>query len=144
MRLGRNIGTSVRALFALRVRTALAVLSVGIGTAAVLVTNAIGTGADRDIQRGVESLGVNLIVVRPAQVRRSAARRDVSGVVKTLTLADYDAIAELPDVAGVAPGIDGAVKVKSGTRTVPTQLLGTTPQFFDVRRFRLRSGRLFD
>jgi putative ABC transport system permease protein len=144
MRLRRNIGTSLRALFSHRVRTSLAVLSVSVGTAAVVVTSAIGTGADRDIQHGIESLGVNLVVVRPAQVRRTAARRELNGTAKTLTLADYDAIAELPEVARVAPGIDGAVRVKSGARTVPTQLLGTTPEFFDVRRFRLQSGRLFD
>jgi putative ABC transport system permease protein len=78
MKLRRNIGTSLRALFSHRVRTSLAVLSVSIGTAAVLVTNAIGTGADRDIQRGIESLGVNLVVVRPAQVRRTAARRELT------------------------------------------------------------------
>jgi putative ABC transport system permease protein len=144
MKLRRNIGTSLRALFSHRLRTSLAVLSVSIGTAAVLVTNAIGSGADRDIQRGVESLGVNLVVVRPAQVPRTAARRELSGATRILTLADYEAIAELPEVATVAPGIDGAVRVKSGARTVPTQLLGTTPEFFDVRRFHLRSGRLFD
>jgi putative ABC transport system permease protein len=144
MKLRRNIGTSLRALFSHRVRTSLAVLSVSIGTAAVVATNAIGTGADRDIQRGIESLGVNLVVVRPAQVRRTAARRELNGTAKTLTLADYEAIAELPEVSRVAPGIDGAVRVKAGTRTVPTQLLGTTPEFFGVRRFHLRSGRLFD
>lgn len=144
MKLRRNFATSLRALFSHRLRTSLAVLSVSVGTAAVLVTNAIGTGADRGIQRGIESLGVNLVVVRPAQVRRTAARRELSGAVRTLTLADCAAIAELPDIAGVAPGIDGAVTVKLGTRTVPTQLLGTTPEFFDVRRFHVRSGRLFD
>ena len=144
MKLRRNIGTSLRALFAHRVRAMLASLSVSIGTAAVLVTNAIGTGADRDIQRGIASLGVNLVVVRPAQVRRTAARRELNGVTKSLTFADYEAIAELPEVASVAPGIDGAVRVKAGLRTVPTQLLGTTPEFFNVRRFRLRSGRYFD
>ena len=144
MKIARNVRTSLRALFAHRMRTSLAVLSVSIGTAAVLATNAIGTGADRDIQRGVESLGVNLVVVRPAQVRRTAARRELSGAVNTLTLADYETIAELPEISSVAPGIDGAVRVKLGARTVPTQLLGTTPEFFDVRRFRLHSGRLFD
>jgi len=144
MKLRRNIGTSLRALFAHRVRATLAVLSVAIGTAAVIVTNAIGTGADRDIQRGIASLGVNLVVVRPAQVRRTAARRELNGATRILTLADYEAIAELPEIAHAAPGVDGNVRVKSGTRTVPTQLLGTTPEFFNVRRFHLRGGRFFD
>jgi ABC-type antimicrobial peptide transport system permease subunit len=99
VKLRRNVGTSLRALFAHRVRAMLAVLSVSVGTAAVIVTSAIGTGADRDIQRGIESLGVNLVVVRPAQIERTVARREVSGATKTLSFADFEAIAELPEVA---------------------------------------------
>jgi len=144
VKLRRNVGTSLRALFAHRVRAMLAVLSVSVGTAAVIVTSAIGTGADRDIQRGIESLGVNLVVVRPAQIERTVARREVSGATKTLSLADFEAIAELPEVANVAPGIDGAVTVKLGLRSVPTQIVGTTPAFPIVRRFQMKSGRFFD
>lgn len=144
MKLRRNIGTSLRALFAHRVRATLAVLSVSVGTAAVIVTNAIGTGADRDIQRGIESLGVNLVVVRPAEVQRTAARRALGGPARTLTFADYEAIAQVSQIADAAPGIDGGVIVKVGRRAVPTQLLGTTPAFFSVRRFQLSSGRFFD
>ncbi len=144
MQLRRNVRISLRALFAHRVRASLAVLSVAIGTAAVIVTNAIGTGADRDIQRGVASLGVNLVVVRPAQVEQTAARRELTGTTKTLALADYEAIAELPQIARAAPGIDGGVTVRLGERAVPTQILGTTPDFVVVRRFRLARGRFFD
>ena len=119
-------------------------LSVSVGTAAVIVTNAIGTGADDNVRRGIESLGVNLIVVRPAQVERTAARREVSGVMKSLALADFDAIVAIPGIARAAPSIDGAITVKSGRRTVPTNLLGTTPDYVVVRRYQLRSGRFFD
>jgi putative ABC transport system permease protein len=144
VKLRRNVGTSLRALFAHRVRAMLAVLSVSVGTAAVIVTSAIGTGADRDIQRGIESLGVNLVVVRPAQIERTVARRELSGATKTLSFADFEAIAELPEVANVAPGIDGAVTVKLGLRSVTTQIVGTTPAFPIVRRFQMKSGRFFD
>jgi putative ABC transport system permease protein len=140
----RNLRTSLRALFAHRVRATLAVLSVSAGTAAVIVTSSIGAGADRDIQRGIESLGANLVIVRPAQVQRSAARRELNGAARTLVVADYEAIAELPGIARAAPGVAGVVTVKFGTRAVPTQLLGTTPAFPVVRRFQLRSGRFFD
>ncbi|HTJ23439.1 MAG TPA: ABC transporter permease [Gemmatimonadaceae bacterium] len=144
MRLRRSIALSLRALFAHRVRAMLAVASVSTGTAAVVVTSAIGAGANRDMQRNIRSMGVNLLIVRPAQVKRSAARRELSGSVTTLGVADYQAIAALPNVAGIAPGIEAGVRVKSGTRTVATRLLGTTPTFPAVRRFRLRSGRFFD
>src|SRR4029079_8235518 len=58
--------------------------------------------------------------------------------------ADFEAIVELREVANVAPGIDGAVTVKLGTRTGPTQIVGTTAAFLAVRRFQLKSGRFFD
>lgn len=144
MKLRRNIGTSLRALFSHRVRATLAVLSVSVGTAAVIVTNAIGTGAGNNVRRGVESLGVNLIVVRPAQVERTAARRELNGVVKALAVADYEAIVALPEIARAAPSVDGAVTVTSERRTVPTNLLGTTPDYMVVRRYQLRGGRFFD
>lgn len=144
MKLRRNVGTSLRALFAHRVRAVLAVLSVSVGTAAVIVTDAIGTGADENVRRGVESLGVNLIVVRPAQVERTAARREVSGVAKSLAVADYEAIVALPEITRAAPSVDGAITVKSGRRAVPTNLLGTTPDYVVVRRYQLRDGRFFD
>lgn len=144
MKLRRNVGASLRALFTHRVRATLAALSVSVGTAAVIVTSAIGTGADRDIQRGIENLGVNLVVVRPAQVQRTAARRELRGATKTLSVADFEAIAQLPEIALAAPGVDGSVTVKLGRRSVPTKLLGTTSAFRVVRRFQLRSGRFFD
>ncbi|HSQ31960.1 MAG TPA: ABC transporter permease [Gemmatimonadaceae bacterium] len=144
MRLRRSIALSLRALFAHRVRAVLAVASVSTGTAATIVTSAIGAGADRDIQWNIRSMGVNLLVVRPAQVKRSAARKELSGTVTTLGVGDYQAIAELPNVAEIAPGIEAGVRVKSGIRAVATRMLGTTPAFPAVRRFWLRSGRFFD
>ena len=144
MRLRRSIALSLRALFAHRVRAVLAVASVSTGTAAVIVTSAIGAGADRDIQQNIRSMGVNLLVVRPAQVRRSAARKELSGTVTTLGVADYQAIAELPNVAETAPGIEAGVRVKSGSRTTATRMLGTTSAFPVIRRFSLRRGRFFD
>lgn len=144
MKLRRNVGASLRALFAHRVRATLAVLSVSVGTAAVIVTSAIGSGADRNIREGVERLGVNLVVVRPTQVEISAARRELSGTMKTLALGDYEAIAELPEIAHVAPGIDGNVTVKSGRRSVPTQIIGTAPDYIVVRRYQMQKGRFID
>jgi putative ABC transport system permease protein len=51
----------------------------------------------------------------------------------------HEAIAELPEIVSVAPHRRRG-QGEGGQRTVPT-LLGTTPEFFDVRRFHLRSGR---
>jgi putative ABC transport system permease protein len=144
MRVRRSIGPSIKALLAHRVRTALAVSSVTAGVAAVVVTSAIGAGAEADIRRQIEGLGANLLVVRPAQVKRVVARKEMKGTVTTLRLEDFDAIAALAPVSEATPGIEAAVKVKAGASAMTTKVLGTAPEFPRVRRFQIARGRFFD
>jgi putative ABC transport system permease protein len=125
-------------------RATLAVASVSAGVAAVVLTGAIGAGAERGIRRQIESLGVNLLVVRPVQVKRSAARMELNGVVTTLRLADYDAVVELPIVSRAAPGVEVPVRVKAGASAMATRMLGTTVDYLAVRRFQIQRGRFFD
>src|SRR5262247_1371201 len=105
MKVRRSIGPSLRALFAHRVRTTLAVSSVTAGVAAVLLTGAIGAGAEASIRSQIDSLGANLLVVRPAQVKRVVARKDVKGTVTTLREEDFKAIAPLETVVDAVPGL---------------------------------------
>jgi putative ABC transport system permease protein len=144
VRLGRSLALSLRALLAHRLRVLLAVSSVTIGVAAVLLTSAIGQGARAEVLRTIDGMGTNLLVVRPAEVKRQAARRAMSGVVTTLAVDDYHAIADLGLVASAAPGLEAPLRVKAEGLAMVTKVLGTTPSFPDVRRFRLRDGRFFD
>jgi putative ABC transport system permease protein len=144
MKVRRSLGPSIKALLTHRVRAALAVSSVTAGVAAVVLTSAIGAGAEADIQRQIEGLGANLLVVRPAQVKRTVARKEVKGTVTTLRLEDFGAIAALDPVSEAIPGIEAAVKVKAGASAMTTKVLGTAPAFPTVRRFQMAQGRFFD
>lgn len=144
MRRWRALTRSVRSLFAHRVRTALTIGSMGVGVCGVLLTSAVGTGAEAEVRRGIEAVGRNLLVVRPAQVRRSAARKKLAGVVSSLRLEDYAAIAALPVATEAAPGIDGSVRLGAGAGVYPAGLLGTAPSLARLRGFRVHSGRFFD
>src|SRR5689334_11483735 len=108
IRFRRSIKPSIRALAAHRTRALLALASVSVGVAAVVATNAIGVGAEQQIVKRIESAGSNLLVVRPAQVKKLTARKKISGTVTTLEMSDRDAIAELPLVANAAPGAERA------------------------------------
>jgi putative ABC transport system permease protein len=144
VRLRRAARLSLRALSAHRVRTALALLSVAMGVGSVLLTSAIGRGAQAEVERGIRSAGSNLLVVRPAQVKRSAARRQVRGVVTTLRLDDYEAIASQPLVLAAAPGVDGGARIKADGRSLAASVTGTAPALARLRNLRLRNGRFFD
>jgi putative ABC transport system permease protein len=144
MRLRRALGLSLRALFAHRVRAILALASVSAGVAAVVLTSSIGATASREVDRKITSLGTNLLIVRPAQVKKVATRTNIKGLVTTLRLDDYEAIGQLAAAAEAAPGIEGNMKVKGNAAAMTTKVLGTTPAFPRVRRFRVRQGRFFD
>lgn len=144
MRLGRAARLSVRVLLAHRVRTSLALLAVGMGVSGVLLTSAVGKGAEAEVQRGIAAAGSNLLVVRPATVKRSAARRQVRGVVTTLRLDDFEALAALPLVQDAAPNVDGAARLRAESGAVAASAVGTAPSLFRLRRLRLAGGRFFD
>lgn len=137
------MGRSIRTLFAHRVRVALALASVALGTAGVLLTSALGQGAQDEVLREIEALGTDLLIVRAASAKRLVARREVDGLLPSLDLEDAAAIAELPLVREVVPAIEGMVRVKAGNVAQATSVFGATPAFPSVRRFRVRSGQFF-
>jgi len=144
MRLRRAARLSLRALLAHRLRTALALTSVAMGVTGVLLTSAIGKGAEAEVQRSIAAAGTNLLVVRPVQVKRSAARRRLRGTVTTLRLDDCRALASLPAVAEAAPGVDGGVRVRADGVSMAASAQGTAPALFRLRNLRLASGRFLE
>jgi putative ABC transport system permease protein len=144
MKLLRGLGVSARALFAHKVRTSLALSSVAVSVAAVVVVSAIGAGVQKEIIRQAETMGTNLLVVRPAQVKSSVARKQISGVVSNLTVEDFDAITELAVVEAAVPGFENTITAKAGSRSMSAQVLGTTSAYLQVCRFAVMRGRFLN
>ena len=144
MRLGRSLTISLRALLATRLRAALALASIGVGVAAVTVTAALGAGAREQVLQRLDTMGTNLLVVRPEQVRLIAARKTVRGVVTTLRVEDYLAISTLDGVELAAPGVEGSARIKAGPRTTNASVFGTTAPCSVIRHFTVASGRFID
>ena len=144
MKLLRGLGISTRALFARKMRAALALASIAVSVAAIVVLSSIGTGAKKEILRQTDRTGTNLLVVRPAQVKNLVARKQIRGVVTTLTQADYDAIKQLAPVGAAIPGMENQLTVKAGRDSMSVRVLGTTAQYLRVCRFQIGRGRFLD
>jgi putative ABC transport system permease protein len=144
MKLLRGIRMSARVLFAHKVRAALALTSIAVSVGAVVIVSALGEGAKQEILRQTETMGVNLLVVRPTQVKYSAARKQVRGVVTTLTEQDDEAIAVLSPVRAAVPGQETTLTLKAGNRSMSVRVLGTTQPYLEVCRFEMERGRFFD
>jgi putative ABC transport system permease protein len=143
MNLRRRLAFSLRPLLAYRGRTLLALTGVAVGVAAVIVSRAIGDGAQREMVRSVERLGTNLLLIKPLPVKRPVYRPNFSGFATSLTLDDFDAIASLPLIAAAAPACEGAVRIHFERTGMKATLRGTSPQFLPVRNFAIAEGRFF-
>src|SRR6185436_5466402 len=140
----RSLRSALRGLLAHRLRAGLVLSSVAMGVAAVVLTSAIGKGAEGEVLREIEAVGTNLLVVRPATAKRLVSRKTVQGLMTSLRVEDAEAIAELSLVAEAVPAAERTLRAKAGDGAMVTSVLGTTPAFPGVRRFRLRGGRFFD
>src|SRR5690242_5325137 len=113
---------ALRALRVNRMRSALTMLGIIIGVAAVIAMVAVGSGATARIQEQIQSIGSNLIMVLPGSITTSGMRLG-SGAGVTLTEDDAKAIlAECPAVSAVAPTVRGGAQVMFGNNNWATSI----------------------
>ncbi len=134
------------ALGALRVnklRTALTMLGIIIGVAAVIAMVSVGAGAQGRIAEQIRSMGSNLIVIFPG-AQTSGGIRWGLGSQQTLTEEDARAIAiEVPAVEVSAPTVRGSAQTVFGNLNWSTVIQGVTPEYLDAREWGMASGRMF-
>jgi putative ABC transport system permease protein len=129
-----------RAIHRNLLRSALTILGVVIGVAAVITMVTVGNGATLQVKRQIASLGSNLLVVRPGQ-RLAYGQRSTA---KPFALEDAQAIVrQLPEVAAVAPSAMEPMIAISGNSNWSTTVYGIDNQFFLVKNWPLQAGRLF-
>jgi len=145
MKLSKNAGLSFEILAAHKLRTALSVLGIVVGVAAVVVIVSAGKGAEKRILDQIRDMGTNLITVSAGQTSLVAGRQRQMTIVVTLLSADADAIAkECPSIVAAAPATGNKLATRWEDQNAPTNVLGMTPDGFAVRNFALASGRFFD
>src|ERR1035438_5406354 len=138
-----SIRIALRALKVNRMRSALTMLGIVIGVAAVIAMVGVGTGATARIQAQIQSIGSNLIIVLPGSLSSNGVRLG-SGAVATLTEDDAKAIAaECPSVSAVAPSVRGGVQIVYGSSNWATTAQGVTPDYMTIRDASMMSGEFF-
>ena len=134
MKLLAAVRIALRALRVNRLRSALTMLGIVIGVAAVIAMVAVGSGATQRIQEQIQAIGSNLILVIPGSITSNGVRL---GSGATVTLSEDDAraiVAECPAVAAVAPGVRGGAQVTFGNSNWATSIVGTTPDYLAIRQ----------
>jgi putative ABC transport system permease protein len=134
---------ALRALAINKLRSALTMLGIIIGVAAVIVMIAVGAGAQARVEEQIRALGSNLLLVLSGATTAGGVRL---GFGSNFTLSEDDALAlarEIPEVSA-APALRGSAQVVWGNQNWSTVIYGVTPEYLEVRQWALAAGRSFE
>jgi len=123
-------------------RSFLTILGIVIGVAAVITMVTLGSGATMQVTQQIESLGSNLLHVRPGQRGRGpGGTREAADMFE---VEDTEAISrEISGVFAVAPVATKSVQAIYGNENWSTMVTGTTTAYLEVRGWPLQTGRQF-
>jgi putative ABC transport system permease protein len=124
-------------------RTALSVLAMSIGVAAVVILTALGDGARRYVVGQFSSIGTNLVIVLPGRSGTGGFNpaNAITTTPRDLTVDDAAALRRAPAVSRVAPLTVGTSEISFGGRLREIMVAGSTSDFIPIRNFELAQGR---
>jgi macrolide transport system ATP-binding/permease protein len=136
-----SLMVAARAIARNKMRSALTMLGIFIGVAALIAMVAVGQGASAAVAARIQSLGTNLLIVVPGATTASGVRAGF-GSASTLTVTDGDEIRrDAPAVANVAYLVRGLGQLQYGDKNWTTSLQGVSPSFFAIREWPVAAGR---
>ena len=133
---------ALKALNRNKMRTALTMLGMIIGVAAVITMVALGTGAQSSIEAQIQSAGTNMVMVSAGNFMAGGVRMG-QGNAATLVPEDAAAIAQLPGVQYVASGSNTRAQVVAGHLNWNTQIQGTDVDMPLIRSWPMLEGQFF-
>ncbi|PZR88536.1 MAG: multidrug ABC transporter substrate-binding protein [Stutzerimonas stutzeri] len=144
MSLLEAIRSALSAIGANALRSALTMLGIIIGVAAVIAMVAIGSGARERVDSQIKSLGANLAIIQAGNVTQGGVRLG-AGASSTLTDEDAKAVAaEVEDVVASASVITTRAQAVYAGTNWSTTITATDLDFFTAREWGLAEGRLFE
>jgi putative ABC transport system permease protein len=136
------LGFAARALRGHRLRTAMSLLGVSVGVAAVVTLTALGEGARRYVVGQFASVGTNLVIMVPGKTETTGGMPGMGGAPNDLTLEDARVILRsVPEIEKAAPMVIGTETVAFEERQRQVAVIGTSHEALEVRRLTVASGR---
>jgi putative ABC transport system permease protein len=130
-----------------KLRSALTMLGVLIGVAAVIILVAVGTGSSNQIEQRIDALGTNtLTVINTGRFgfSRSVASAGTQSQTSSLTIADVKQISNpdnAPDVASVSPVLTTSQTAAYQSASTTATVTGSTPSYLTASDYTVAAGR---
>jgi putative ABC transport system permease protein len=142
MRIIATIRIALRALRRNKMRSLLTMLGIIIGVGSVITAVSLTTGATKQVESQVQSLGESVLTVFSGNFT-SGGTRGGWGSAPTLTVDDALAIAKLPNAVAVSPEVRDREQVLANGLNWNTQVQGEGPDYPQIRNWHIASGAMF-
>ena len=139
MNILESIRIALRSLSANKMRSSLTMLGIIIGVMSVIAMLSIGEGAQAAITAQIDSIGTNLLFIRPGSTQQGGVA-SAEGSAPTLTLEDAQALQGLPDIVGVSPESDSFGQVVYLGNNAVGRIIGVTPDYMNVMNADVADG----
>ena len=143
MLLGETLSVALGALRANKLRSFLTMLGVVIGVGAVIAVVALGRGAQQSVNARIAALGTTLLTVFPGEIFApgGVAAGGDRAVMKVADAKGLDSAGLA--VAAVEPEMERQLQVQYLNMNASTDVIGTTPNYLEVRKYTMAEGRMF-
>jgi macrolide transport system ATP-binding/permease protein len=130
---------ALRAMRGHRLRTFLTMLGISIGIASVVLVVALGAGGRQQVVSEIQSMGANTLDIYPG---KGSGDEKAAGI-RTLTVADAQAIAQQSYVDSVTPLVLRQASIRLGNLSLVGSISGVGEQYFRVHNFEVSEGQVF-
>jgi putative ABC transport system permease protein len=143
MRIFATIKIALRALRRNKMRSLLTMLGIIIGVGAVIGSVSLTSGATKQIEDQVSSLGESVVTVFSGNFTQGGMRGGW-GSAPTLTVDDANAILNnVPNVVAISPEVRDREQVLANGLNWNTQVMGESPDYPQIRNWPMASGAVF-
>ena len=134
------IRISAKALLRNKTRTALSMLGIVIGIAAVIAVVNLGEGLKKSTANQLSDMGTNLIMVMRANQRRGGISMGSSNV-ESLTVRDCELIAEnAKNITMVSPVVNSGGQLVNGSKNWSGTVYGGSPDYLEIKKYEIATG----
>ena len=141
MLLGETVAVAFQSIRANKLRAVLTMLGIIIGVGAVITMVALGSGAQKAVEDRIAALGANVLTVFAGQGMRGGIRITDRTILST---DDYEALLrDATLLQAVVPEMQQSLQVKYGNQNSNINIVGTTPNYIEVRNYTVPHGRMF-
>jgi putative ABC transport system permease protein len=141
MLVGETVSVAFQSIRANKLRAVLTMLGIIIGVGAVITMVALGSGAQKAVEERIAALGANVLTVRAGQAMQGGIRITDRTILST---DDYEALLrDGRQLKAVVPEMESRLQVKFGNQNSNLEVIGTTPNYIEVRNYTVPQGRMF-